>query len=190
MQPPNPRTDQDVLRDCQTAGDYINAESFLRHLTQRDRNTERRYPDPRTKKKPQSSDWQITRSHAADALRSGCIEPHSLLAMHIHDAFTMRDGETIEDRQARAVEVFDACLDAAKKLTEVTDIRNFFILVDAAADHAVASIGRGTFPTKMQVETATVKSTGIRGTEVAEWTKIFRHARLSFLEKGKQHRRI
>jgi len=190
MQAPITRTDQDLLRDCQTAGDHINAESFLRHLTQRDRNTERKYPDPRTNKKPQSTDWQITRAQAADALRSGCIEPHSLLALHILDAFTARDGETIEDLQARAVEVFDACLDAAKKLTEVTDIRNFFRLVDAAADHAITSIGKGIFPTKRDVEEATVKSTGIRGTEASEWTKIFCHARLSFLKIGKQRRRI
>jgi hypothetical protein len=190
MEPKNTRTDQDMLRDYLDAGETGNAARFLQFATKRDRDTERKYPDPRSKTAGKSGDWQLTRAHASDALRSGIIDPHSLLEIHIRDAFTEREGESIEDRQQRAIEVFGACLDAARNITAHRDGRNFFMLVDAAADYAIRIIEGGKFPTKAQVKKAAEKSTGIKGTQESEWTKILAHARLSFLEKGEQERRV
>jgi hypothetical protein len=184
------RTDHDLLTDYREAGETGNAARFLRYATAKDRDTVRRYPDPRIKKEGKSGDWQLTRAHATAALRSGIIEPHSLLEIHIRDAFTKRDGESIEDRQQRAIEVFEACLDAAENLTGNPEERNFFILVDAAADHAIRIIEGGTFPTKADIKKAAAKTTGIKGTQESEWTKILVHAHLGFLERGDQVRRV
>ena len=142
MQSKKTRTDQDILRGYREGGDTGNAARFLRFLTKRDRDTDRKYPDPRSNKKEKSGDWQLTRAHAADALRNGIIESNSLLEIHIRDAFTKREGESINDRQQRAIEIFDACLDAAKSPIGLKG-GNFFRLVDTAADYAINSIDGG-----------------------------------------------
>lgn len=184
------KTDQDLLTSYRNAGETGNAAHYLRFLTKKDRGTARRYPDPRTMKEGKSGDWQLTRAHATDALRNGFFESPSLLEIHIRDAFIKREGETLDDRLHRAIEVFDACLDAAKSLTADGEVRGFFILVDIAADHAISIIESGRFPTKAEIKKAAAITAGIRGTQESEWTKILAHARLGFLEKGEQERRI
>lgn len=183
-------TDQDLLTSYRDACDTGNAARFLRFLTARDRNTARRYPDPRIMKEGKSCDWQLTRAHATEALRNGAIDDHTLLSIHIRDAFTRREGETLDDRLHRAIEVFDACLDAAKNLAGDGEARVFFILVDIAADHATSIIESGRFPTKAEIKKSAATTAGIQGTQESEWTKILAHAHLGFLEKGEQERRI
>jgi hypothetical protein len=177
------RTDQDLLKEHMQAGDTSAAAQFLQYLTKRDRGALRRYPDKKTKEIGKSGDWQITRSHATRALIDGEFDDHGLLALHIRDAFQARDGDTLAARKARAIEVFEACLEAAENIDEDEE-RNFFVLVDAAADYAISEIQNGRFPTRGEVIKKASQATGLKITSATEGTRILQCARLSFLLKA------
>lgn len=182
------RTDQDLLAEYMKNGETIHAANFLRHLTTRDRGQARRYPDPRTKKPNKSADWHITRSEAMAAIREGSFDDHTLLAIHIRDAFKEREGgDSIEARKQRAIEVFEACLDAAQNLDSEEE-RNFFKLVDAAADYAIGMIEAGKFPTHENVLESAAKLARCKVTSPTEGTRIMAAAHLSFLPWKKQKR--
>lgn len=181
------RTHHDLLREFRDEGDVANAARYLRFLVELSRSEVRRYPDPRTKDPGKSGDWQVTRSHALRALREGRgLEEHAILDLHLRFAFTEAEGgETLEDRQARAIETFEACLDAAKAMAEPEeDPRNFFRGVDFAADYALEVMEREhRFPPKSEVRKATENATGLKFSVEGDWPKIYRHAYLTFLPK-------
>jgi hypothetical protein len=182
------RTDQDLLNEYRENGETSQAANFLRHLIERDRGMVRRYPDPKSKAKGKSGDWQITRSHAMRALRDGSLDDHSLLVIHIRDAFQEREaGDSIEARKQRAIEVFEACLDAARNV-DTDEERQFFNLVDAAADYAIGMIENGKFPTRGNVLESAAKLTGCKVTSATEGTRILSAAHLSFLDPKKPKR--
>lgn len=178
------KTDQDLLKDYLLAGDTSNAAKYLQYLSKRDRGTLRRYPDKKTKPIGKSGDWQITRSQAMQSLIDGNFDDHSLLAIHIRDAFHAREGDTLAARKARAIEVFEACLHAAKAIN-LDDERNFPVLVDAAAEYAIREIQNGRFPTRAEVIDQVLHTTGLKLTTATERTRILESSHLSFLPKAK-----
>jgi hypothetical protein len=121
------------------------------------------------------------------SLVDGIFDDHSLLALHIRDAFQARDGDTLAERKARAIEVFEACLAAAKNIDEDEE-RNFFVLVDAAADYSITEIQNGRFPTRGEVIKQASQATGLQVTTATEATRILQCARLSFLPKAQGKR--
>jgi hypothetical protein len=183
------RSDQDLLAEYRKNGETTQAANFLRHLIERDRGQVRRYPDPKSKAKGKSGDWQITRSLAMRAICDGSNDGHALLALHIRDAFQEREeGDSIEARKQRAIEVFDACLDAARNV-DVGEYRNHFRLADAAAEYAIHIIEKyGRFPTKEETLRVSSDRTGLQIGPPQEGTRILSSAHLSFLPKEKPQR--
>lgn len=182
------RTDQDILAEYMANGETGNAARFLRFHTEKDRGEIRRYPDRKSKAKGKSGDWQITRSHAIRAIREGSLDDHALLMLHIRDAFQAREsGDSLEARKQRAIEVLEACLDAAQSV-DTAEERNFFRLADAAADFAIGMIEGGKFPSRGDVLKAAAKLTRIPVTSSTEGTRILAAARLSFLPSKKPKR--
>ena len=191
MEPENKasKTNQDLLAEYRENGETSQAAVFLRYLIEMDRGEVRRYPDPKSKAKGKTGDWQITRSLAIHAIREGIFDDQGLLAIHIRDAFQEREeGDSIEARKQRAIEVFEACLDAARNV-DTKEERNYFLLVDTAADYAIRIIEKyRRFPTKGEVLNAAREKTGMQISTDTEGTRILSSAHLSFLPKEKPQR--
>lgn len=181
------RSDQDLLAEYMKAGETGNAARFLRFLTEKDRGTVRRYPNPRSKSKGKSGDWQITRSLAQRAFEAESLDDFPLLLIHLRSSFESYDGDTRESRKQRAIENFEACLDAIRNI-DSTETANFFALVDAAADYAIGMIEAGKFPSHQNVLNAAAKLTKCKVTSTTEGTRILAAARLSFLPWEKPKR--
>lgn len=180
------KTAQDVLAEYKANGETGTAARYLQFMVNRDRGSERRYPDAKSKSQGRSGDWQITRSQAARALQECNLDGYKLLEIHLSSAFQRFDGEDEEDQQRRAIETFDACLDAAKCMMKGNEERNFFIMVDAAADHAISILeNERRFPIKEEVQKLATESTGIKINTGTEWTKVFACSHLTFLDKKK-----
>jgi hypothetical protein len=176
------KTDQDLLKEYMEAGDTQNAARFLRFLIGSDRGMERRTSNKEAGAK-KSGHWQITRSLAKDALTAGELDDHSQLLIHLKLAFQEQEGEDAEQRRDRALETFEALVDAAKGMLK-SEVRYFFQGVDGAADYALNIMENfDRFPTKREVRCWVEENTNFRSKEDAEWTKIYKAAHLGFLPK-------